>query len=275
MNVVLWVLQALLAAFFLAAGASHLLMPMARLKAGAPWTEDVGGPRAAAAVTGSAPPSSKPRPGSGSRHSQAATLGEIHADMVEEVPSVVGPRAVDAPPAGAVSIVRATAADEPALRVALYEAVCWRDTPSRRLIEDVLADPAVPLYLEDWGRPGDVGFVAEDASGRRGGAAWYRLFTTDRHGYGFVSPDVPEVSMGLQRSWRGLGLGRSLLESLHAVALDAGVPRLSLSVEMSNLRAVRLYKQFGYVPRGIVGTSHTMEVQLLPEAVAAMSHRGP
>ena len=45
MNVVLWVLQALLVAFFLAAGASHLLMPMARLKASAPWTEEVGGPR--------------------------------------------------------------------------------------------------------------------------------------------------------------------------------------------------------------------------------------
>jgi hypothetical protein len=44
-NIVLWVLQGLLAAFFLAAGASHLLMPMARLKASAPWTEDVGGPR--------------------------------------------------------------------------------------------------------------------------------------------------------------------------------------------------------------------------------------
>jgi DoxX-like family len=44
-NIVLSVLQGLLAAFFLAAGASHLLMPMARLKAGAPWTEDVGGPR--------------------------------------------------------------------------------------------------------------------------------------------------------------------------------------------------------------------------------------
>jgi hypothetical protein len=45
MNVVLWVLQALLAAFFLAAGAFHLLMPLPRLKASAPWTEDVGGPR--------------------------------------------------------------------------------------------------------------------------------------------------------------------------------------------------------------------------------------
>ena len=44
MNIVLWVMQALLAAFFLAAGAFHLLMPLARLKASAPWTEDVGGP---------------------------------------------------------------------------------------------------------------------------------------------------------------------------------------------------------------------------------------
>jgi uncharacterized membrane protein YphA (DoxX/SURF4 family) len=44
MNTVLRVLQALLAAFFLAAGAFHLLMPLPRLKAGAPWTEDVGGP---------------------------------------------------------------------------------------------------------------------------------------------------------------------------------------------------------------------------------------
>ncbi len=44
MNVVLWILQALLAAFFLAAGVFHLLMPMARLKASAPWTEDVSEP---------------------------------------------------------------------------------------------------------------------------------------------------------------------------------------------------------------------------------------
>jgi uncharacterized membrane protein YphA (DoxX/SURF4 family) len=44
MNIALWVIQALLAAFFFAAGAAHLLMPLTRLKASAPWTEDVGGP---------------------------------------------------------------------------------------------------------------------------------------------------------------------------------------------------------------------------------------
>jgi hypothetical protein len=44
MNTALWVLQGLLAAFFVAAGAFHALMPLPRLQASAPWTEDVGGP---------------------------------------------------------------------------------------------------------------------------------------------------------------------------------------------------------------------------------------
>jgi uncharacterized membrane protein len=43
-NTALWVLQGLLAAFFVAAGVAHLLLPFARLKAIAPWTADVGGP---------------------------------------------------------------------------------------------------------------------------------------------------------------------------------------------------------------------------------------
>jgi ribosomal protein S18 acetylase RimI-like enzyme len=173
-----------------------------------------------------------------------------------------------------VSIIRATPDDEPALRPALYEAVCWRETPSRPPIEEVLSQPAVEVYLESWGRAGDLGFVAADASGQRGGAAWYRLFVPDRHGYGFVSQRVPEISIGLERSWRGRGLGRRLLEHLHAAAIGDNIPRLSLAVNASNLRAVRLYENLGYVTRGIVGTSLTMEVQLLPETIATITHGG-
>jgi GNAT superfamily N-acetyltransferase len=194
--------------------------------------------------------------------------------MVRRYTPIVGSTAAGASPEGAVSIVRATIDDEPALRAALYEAVCWCETPSRPPIEEVLSQPAVDVYLESWGRTGDLGFVAEDASGHRGGAAWHRLFTTDHRGYGFVSQRVPEVSMGLERSWRGLGLGRRLLEHLHAAAIGDSIPRLSLSVDVSNLRAVRLYEHFGYVPHGMVGTSRTMEVQLLPETIATTTQAG-
>jgi GNAT superfamily N-acetyltransferase len=184
----------------------------------------------------------------------------------------VGPRAAGAPPAGAVWISRATIDDEPALRAALYEAVCWRETLSRPPMEEVLSQPAVEVYVERWGRPGDLGFVAEDASGQVGGAAWFRLFTPDRHGYGFVSQRVPEVSIGLERSWRGLGLGRRLLEHLHAAAISDSIPRLSLAVNAGNVRAVRLYENLGYFPHDIVGTSRTMEVQLVAETIATITH---
>jgi hypothetical protein len=100
--------------------------------------------------------------------------------MVRRYGPIVGSAAAGAPPEGAVSIVRATVDDEPALRAALYEAVCWRETPSRPPIEEVLSQPAVEVYLESWSRTGDLGFVAEDAAGHRGGTAWCRPFTTDR-----------------------------------------------------------------------------------------------
>jgi DoxX-like family len=45
MNIVLWTLQGVLAAFCLAAAANHLLMPMARLRTSTPWTEALGEPR--------------------------------------------------------------------------------------------------------------------------------------------------------------------------------------------------------------------------------------
>jgi hypothetical protein len=70
-----------------------------------------------------------------------------------------------------VSIRPATAADEPFLRAMLVEAAAWRE---REPAEVVLARPDVARYLDDWGRPGDVGVVA-DAGGsppaRRGRGA--------------------------------------------------------------------------------------------------------
>jgi ribosomal protein S18 acetylase RimI-like enzyme len=135
--------------------------------------------------------------------------------------------------------------------------------------------PAVEVYLESWGRAGDLGFVAEDASGHRVGAAWYRLFTPDRHGYGFVSQRVPEISIGLELSWRGRGLGRRLLEHLHAGAIGDNIPRLSLAVNAGNLRAVRLYEHLGYVTHGIVGTYHGADGALLHYDVLGESSASP
>jgi len=43
-NILVWIAQAVVAIFFLMAGASHLMMPLEKLAVTAPWTKDVSEP---------------------------------------------------------------------------------------------------------------------------------------------------------------------------------------------------------------------------------------
>jgi GNAT superfamily N-acetyltransferase len=132
------------------------------------------------------------------------------------------------------------------LQYANYEAAFWRIAASPRPSLDAsLSDPHLAVYIEDWGRSGDAAVVARDATGAIGGAAWFRFFTEARHGYGFINDTTPEVSIGVQQLWRGLGVGTRLLEALHADARASAIPRLSLGVEHDN-PALRLYRRLGY-----------------------------
>ena len=129
--------------------------------------------------------------------------------------------------------------DVPLLRAMLVEAFNWRDGG-----DGLPAD--AEKYLEGWGRAGDVGVVCEE------GAAWVRLFTNADHGYGFVAPHIPELTIGVVKEARGRGVGTELLHELLG-----HVGAVSLSVETDN-PAVRLYERFGFVRIGYVGTAWTM-----------------
>jgi hypothetical protein len=61
----------------------------------------------------------------------------------------------------------------------------WRTSDPADGFEDVLADPDLRVYTEGWRRPGDFAVISED-EGAPVGAAWYRSFTVDSHGHGFV-----------------------------------------------------------------------------------------
>ena len=148
-------------------------------------------------------------------------------------------------PSGAITIQRLGPEQMGPLRDALYEAAYWRgdDGPA---VADALATPHLRVYIEGWGRPGDVAVGACDSLGIVGGAAWFRLFTDADHGYGFVRDSVPEVGIGVQPGWRRRGVGRSLLVRLHTEARALGITQLSLSVDRDN-PALRLYERLGYV----------------------------
>lgn len=130
------------------------------------------------------------------------------------------------------------------LATMLGEAAVWRPDKPTPTAEQVMADPRYALYLEGWPRQGDFGLVAE--RGEPLGAAWYRTFTEVSHGYGFVSDDVPELSIAVVASHRRGGIGRRLLDELIEASVAQGYGAISLSVAENN-PARRLYESVGFV----------------------------
>jgi GNAT superfamily N-acetyltransferase len=128
----------------------------------------------------------------------------------------------------------------------LDAAVNWDD--SRPAV--AVAETDIAHYVGSWPREGDAGVVAYDVDGGSPvGAAWYRFFPSDDHGYGFVDESVPEVSIAVDRAMRGRGIGTDLLRALAEIARRRGIDALSLSVERAN-RARALYEREGYVAVG-------------------------
>ena len=191
-------------------------------------------------------------------------------------PTNAGPErrsAADAEPSASghtlLSVFRLSSRADPAfLAEMLYEAVNWRDdgAEERPPLEELLAQPEMRRYVESWGRKGDTAIVALDRLDEPVGAAWYRLFEAAEPGYGFVAPDVPELSIAVYPECRGQHVGGLLLGSIVNRARAVVYRAISLSVAEEN-PARRLYARQGFevaVPAGVNhgGTSLTMVLEL-------------
>src|SRR5262249_19782788 len=138
-------------------------------------------------------------------------------------------------------------ADPAFLAEMLYEAVNWHDdgAEERPPFDELLANPEISRYVDDWGRKGDVALVALDRLEEPVGAAWYRTFSADAPGYGFVATDVPELAIAVYPECRGQRVGSLLLGSLVSRARADGFAAISLSVAPAN-PARRLYERYGF-----------------------------
>jgi ribosomal protein S18 acetylase RimI-like enzyme len=145
--------------------------------------------------------------------------------------------------------------DVPFLAAMLGEAAVWRPEKPTPSAVEVMADARYAMYLEGWPRHGDYGLVAEQDQPL--GAAWYRLYTEQSHGYGFIADDVPELSIAVIASRRGEGIGRRLLVELVEASVAQGHRALSLSVNDEN-PARHLYESVGFEPVEHRGISWTM-----------------
>ena len=123
----------------------------------------------------------------------------------------------------------------------LYEAIFVPEgeaKPDRSIVND----PALQVYVRDFGGGlGDRCFVAE-ADGRVVGAAWSRVMDD----YGHIDDDTPSLAIALYPEYRGQGLGGAMLAKLLDALREGGWTRVSLSVQKAN-RALRLYRRLGFV----------------------------
>jgi ribosomal protein S18 acetylase RimI-like enzyme len=148
------------------------------------------------------------------------------------------------------TIRRATFEDLPFLWEMLFEAAAVSDRIREMGMETALALPAIAHILENFGREGDFGYVAETADKILIGAVWARLFPAEAKGYGFVSAEIPELAVAVAPDFRGLGAGTKLLEELIKEARNLKFPALSLSVDRRN-PAIKLYERLGFTDAGV------------------------
>jgi ribosomal protein S18 acetylase RimI-like enzyme len=110
---------------------------------------------------------------------------------------------------------------------------------------DVLTLPHIARYVKDWGRAGDLGFIAvEIDSSQLIGAVWCRLSNVDDKGFAFIDEGTPEMGIAVLPEYRGQGVGTALLKRLLEEAANV-YPAISLSVSPNN-PAIRLYERLRF-----------------------------
>lgn len=158
-----------------------------------------------------------------------------------------------------VHLRAAAASDGGFLAEMLAEACDWRPDVITRPVADLMAFPETWHYIDAWPRPSDFGLIA--AFERPVGATWWRHFTVDHPGYGFIDETVPEISIGVAYGFRNQGIGQKLLVGLANEGRIRGIPGLGLSVDPEN-PARRLYERLGFEAVGGFGGSVTMLLDL-------------
>jgi GNAT superfamily N-acetyltransferase len=121
-------------------------------------------------------------------------------------------------------------------------------------------DATLWRYVAGWGRRGDAAVIALEA-GFPVGAAWFRLFSRDEPGFGFVDEQTPEVSIAVVPSRRGHGIGSELLDALIGVAREQGYGALSLSVANES-PAMHVFQKQGFEKVQQTDGSWTMRLEL-------------
>ena len=136
----------------------------------------------------------------------------------------------------------AVAADEAALWQMLFYAAHMHDEPGQT-IADAQQNLALAIYVEGWGRTGDLGSIAIHEN-RVIGAVWIRLFPAGAKAYSQTDDETPELAIAVLPDFVGQGIGTALMHHL-LTAASVHYAAVALNVRADN-PAVRLYQRLGF-----------------------------
>jgi len=121
----------------------------------------------------------------------------------------------------------------------LYHAI-YQNEGAPPLREDIIEEPEIALYIDDFGKPDDHALVAEYQN-QIVGAVFVRYI----HGYGYVDEKTPELTISVLKEFRRKGIGSALLEAMVSLLRENGYGNVSLSVQKEN-PAYGLYQKLGF-----------------------------
>lgn len=101
------------------------------------------------------------------------------------------------------------------------------------------------FYVGAW-KPTDGVVVIDENLDNPAGGAWYMFGTEELHGSGFITEEIPELAIAVEKRYQGNGLGTTLLRRAAELAKERGCPGISLCVHEDNPGARRLYEREGF-----------------------------
>jgi ribosomal protein S18 acetylase RimI-like enzyme len=131
----------------------------------------------------------------------------------------------------------------PLLSNFIYEAIFPRDEKNL-LPFDVINEPNVKVYIENFGKSDDLCLVAEIEE-KIVGAVWTRILSGEIKGHGNIDKNTPEFAISVYKDYRKKGIGTKLMKNMLRLLKDKGYTKTSLAVQKDNF-ATDMYKNVGF-----------------------------
>lgn len=122
----------------------------------------------------------------------------------------------------------------------LYEAI-FIPEGTKQPPKTIINDPALQIYIKDYGKFADDKCLVAEAKGKIIGAVWTRIMND----YGHIDDETPSLAISLYKEYRNMGIGTKMLEKMLELLKKNGYKRVSLSVQKKNY-AVKIYLKSGF-----------------------------